>query len=87
METTRTPTPVPTPSRIHKQGVALLRTDTRLICVKRLAALMDCHRTSVRRWLDEAGIQPVALGTGRRGAIRYRCSDIEAWLKSLPEVK
>lgn len=55
----------------------------RMVCLKTLAKLTDSHRRSVRRWLDEAGIQPLALGTGPKGAIRYLWSEVEPWLQSL----
>jgi len=50
-----------------------------------LARQLDAHRSSVRRWLRESGINPVAMGNGRRGAIRYRWSDVKAWLEGLRE--
>ena len=58
----------------------------RLVSLKTLAGLVDTHRTTVRRWLDEAGIQPVAIGRGRAGAIRYRWRDVEQWIEDLEEV-
>ncbi len=57
------------------------------ISLKTLAILMDAHRSSVRRWLREAGIRPIALGRGRNGAIRYRWRDVEAWLDSLETIE
>lgn len=56
------------------------------VSLKTLAELLDAHRGSVRRWLREAGIQPIALGRGRNGAIRYHWKEIEAWLASLERV-
>ena len=56
------------------------------VSLKRLAAMLDSHRSSVRRWLDEAGIQPVAFGSGPKGAIRYRGAEITAWLESRKDV-
>ena len=47
-----------------------------------LAKLLDAHRNSVRRWLSDAGIRPIALGHGRNGAIRYRWRDVKDWLAS-----
>jgi hypothetical protein len=62
--------------------------DARLtVSLKTLARQLDAHRSSVRRWLREAGIRPVVLGRGRNGAIRYRWADVEAWLASLPQVE
>ncbi len=52
------------------------------ISLKTLAVRLDAHRSSVRRWLREAGIQPIAVSDQKNGAIRYRWSDIESWLAS-----
>ena len=52
------------------------------VSLKTLAQLLDAHRSSVRRWLQEAGVHPIAVGRGRNGAIRYRWSDIQKWLNS-----
>ena len=51
------------------------------VSLKTLAKLLDAHRSSVRRWLGEAGIRPIALGRGHNGAIRYRWSDVQNWLQ------
>ncbi len=56
------------------------------VSLKTLAQLLDAHRGSVRRWLREAGIQPIAIGRGRNGAIRYHWKEIETWLASLERV-
>lgn len=56
------------------------------ISVKTLAQRLDTTRTSVRRWLREAGIHPVAIGRGPKGAIRYRWSEVQEWLNSLNAV-
>ena len=56
------------------------------ISLKTLSILLDAHRSSVRRWLSEAGINPIAIGRGRKGAIRYRWRDVERWLESLKTV-
>ena len=56
------------------------------VSLKTLAKHLDAHRTSVRRWLQEAGIKPVAVGRGRKGAIRYRWAEVRDWLESLPYV-
>ena len=58
----------------------------RLVSLKTVAAMVDAHRTTVRRWLHEDGIQPLAVGRGRNGSIRYRWAEIEAWLTSRPVV-
>jgi hypothetical protein len=61
---------------------------TRLtISLKTLSVMLDAHRSSVRRWLSEAGVKPVAIGRGRNGAIRYRWRDIQNWLESLETVE
>ena len=56
------------------------------VSLKTLALALDAHRSSVRRWLKEAGIRPVALGRGRNGAIRYLWADVESWLATLERV-
>ncbi len=53
------------------------------VSLKTLARMLDAHRSSVRRWLRDAGIKPVVLGRGRNGAIRYLWGDVERWLQSL----
>jgi len=50
------------------------------ISLKTLALRLDAHRASVRRWLTQAGIRPLAMSDAKNGAIRYRWSDIERWL-------
>ncbi len=52
------------------------------VSLKTLSVLLDAHRSSVRRWLQEAGIKAIAIGRGKNGAIRYKWKDIEAWLDS-----
>ena len=59
----------------------------RLVSLKTLAEMWDADRSTVRRWLREAGVEPVAIGRGRNGAIRYRWPEIEAWLESLENVE
>jgi predicted site-specific integrase-resolvase len=56
------------------------------VSLKSLSQMLDAHRSSVRRWLKEAGIRPIVLGKGRNGAIRYRWQDIQDWLGSLEAV-
>ena len=64
------------------------RNEPRLaVSLKTLACLLDAHRSSVRRWLREAGIDPIAIGRGPKGAIRYRWCDVEAWLDSLETIR
>ena len=50
------------------------------VSLKTLSRMMDAHRSSVRRWLRQAGIQPIALSDAKNGAIRYRWVEIERWL-------
>ena len=52
------------------------------VSLKTLARMLDAHRSSVRRWLQQAGIRPIVLGRGRNGAIRYRWRDVQEWLES-----
>lgn len=69
------------------QASGTVDTDQRLtVSLGTLARMLDAHRTSVRRWLQEAGIKPVVLGRGRKGAIRYLWTDIAEWLESLERV-
>ena len=57
--------------------------DERLaVSLNTLAGMLDAHRSSVRRWLQKAGIRPIVLGRGRNGAIRYRWCDIQDWLEA-----
>ena len=53
-----------------------------IVSLSTLAQKMDANRSSVRRWLKEADIQPIAVGQGRKGAIRYRWPDVREWLES-----
>ena len=53
-----------------------------VLSLKTVAQLLDTTRTSARRWLKEAGIKPLAMGRGAKGAIRYKWKDIETWLES-----
>ena len=52
------------------------------VSLKTLAQMLDAHRSSVRRWLRQAGIRPIALGRGRNGAIRYKWCDVQDWVDS-----
>lgn len=56
------------------------------VSLKTLSRKLDAHRSSVRRWLQEAGIKPLVLGRGRNGAIRYLWTDVQRWLESLERV-
>ncbi len=52
------------------------------VSLKTLALRLDAHRSSVRRWLHEAGVRPISMSDAKNGAIRYRWADIEHWLAS-----
>ena len=56
--------------------------EPRLVSLGTLAEMVDAHRSTVRRWLIEAGIRPVVMGRGRHGAIRYYWREIKSWLES-----
>ena len=57
------------------------------ISLKSLAWRLDASRTSVRRWLADEGIRPIAIGRGMKGSIRYRWRDIQDWLESREYVR
>jgi ethanolamine utilization protein EutP (predicted NTPase) len=59
-----------------------INNDRKAVSLKTLADMLDAHRSSVRRWLREAGIRPIVLGRGKNGAIRYKWCDIQDWLES-----
>ena len=72
----------------RKNGDGKLKEAQRVtVSLKTLAQMLDAHRSSVRRWLQEAGIHPIGVGRGRNGAIRYRWRDVENWLESLEYVE
>lgn len=50
------------------------------VSLKTLALRLDAHRSSVRRWLRTAGVQPISMSDAKNGAIRYRWADVEHWL-------
>lgn len=72
--------------RTHKNNPSHPSDPRLTVSLGTLAQQLDAHRSSVRRWLREAGVRPVVIGEGRNGAIRYRWRDVEAWLASLNEV-
>lgn len=61
--------------------------ELRTVSLKTIAELLDTTRTSARRWLKEAGIQPIAIGCGHKGAIRYRWPEVVAWLRSRQHIE
>ena len=56
------------------------------ISLKTLSGMLDAHRSSVRRWLREAGVRPIVVGRGRNGAIRYLWQDVTDWLNGLESI-
>lgn len=71
---------MPRPSSPHNSP------DRRLVSLKTVAQMVDAHRSTVRRWLEEDGVEPVSMSHGRNGAIRYRMMDIEAWIATRDSV-
>jgi predicted DNA-binding transcriptional regulator AlpA len=59
----------------------------RAVSLKAIAELLDTTRSSARRWLKEAGVRPISFGRGAKGAIRYRWSEVQAWLQSRESVE
>lgn len=59
----------------------------KFVSLKTIAKTLDVHRTTVRRWLKDAGIQPIGFGDGMRGAIRYESTEIAAWIQSKERVR
>ena len=57
------------------------------VSLKTLARMLDTGRSSVRRWLRQAGVQPIAMSDGPKSAIRYRWPEVEAWLDSREHVE
>jgi hypothetical protein len=57
------------------------------VSLKTLAKTLDAHRSSVRRWLNEAGILPIALGNGPKSAIRYPLTEVQAWIAARDRVR
>jgi excisionase family DNA binding protein len=58
-----------------------------LVSPKTLAEMLDVHASTVRRWLDEAGIRPVIPGGGPRRSIRYRWDEVKVWLEALEQTE
>ena len=53
------------------------------VSLKTLSQMLDAHRSSVRRWLKSAGIRPLCIGRGKKGAVRYRWDEVQKWLDTL----
>lgn len=58
----------------------------RFVTLKALSERLDADRSTVRRWLREAGVPAFAMGDGPRSAIRYRLDEVEQWLEERPSV-
>jgi len=69
------------------EGKARPPEELKHISLKSVAELLDTSRSSARRWLGEAGVQPVAVGRGRKGAIRYRWPEVRKWVESLKKTE
>ena len=75
---------------MHKEEVILMKATAQdelleeplTVSLKTLAFRLDASRSSVRRWLNEAGIRPISLSSSAKGSIRYRWSDVRSWLES-----
>ncbi len=52
------------------------------VSLRTLSEMLDAGRSSVRRWLKAAGIHPIVMSDGSKGALRYRWADVETWLES-----
>lgn len=52
-----------------------------MISLNELAALWRCHRTTVRRRLSAARIDPVMFGGSRSSMVRYYVEDVERYLR------
>lgn len=58
----------------------------KFVSLKTISKTLDVHRTTVRRWLADAGIRPVAFGDGVNGAIRYEWTEVTQWIASREKV-
>jgi len=75
-------------SRLSTSNTQAIEDSQRLtVSLKTLARMLDAHRSSVRRWLRQAGIRPIALGRGRNGAIRYKWCDVQDWVAAREQVE
>ena len=59
----------------------------KLVSLKTIAKQIEAHRSTVRRWLTEAGIQPLAFGSGPNGGLRYLWTDIVKWIETRARVR
>ena len=59
--------------------------DDRLLRRDEVLRLCGCSVSALYRWMDhERFPRPVKIGTGPRAAVRWRSSDVRAWLDALP---
>jgi len=58
-----------------------------IVSLKTLARMLDTGRSSARRWLRQAGVQPIAMNDGPKSAIRYRWPEVKAWIESRQHVE
>ncbi len=70
----------------RREDLSIGPEDRLTVSLTTLAQLLDAHRGSVRRWLRDARIQPIALSPHRNGAIRYFWKEIQSWLAKLERV-
>lgn len=59
----------------------------KMVSLKTIAKQVEAHRSTVRRWLSEAGVQPLAFGSGPKGGLRYRWTDIVTWVETRAKVR
>jgi hypothetical protein len=57
------------------------------VSLQTLAVRPDASRSSVRRWLEDAEICPIARANGPKSAIRYLWADVGPWLRSRRRVE
>jgi len=52
------------------------------VSLRQIAEELGVSRQSARRYLDQASIRPIMLGSGRNGAIRYALEEVKSWLNA-----
>ena len=67
---------------VQKTAQLELAPEPLTISLKTLATRLDASRSSVRRWLRDAGIRPVAMANVPKSAIRYRWPEVRSWLEA-----
>ena len=53
----------------------------KLTSARDLASRWRCHRSTVARILESAGIRPYYLGQGKKGVKRYRQDEVDEFMK------